>query len=196
MREVLPGKFIRLRGEVFDDWPVLADRLERLDKGLERLDKGDSTNAASHYLDALKDKNVSTIMHLSSIEYSEAAVFKRAVFNHFDLPFEDCQVPSDSIVDEFLRIAKEARSVVAVYDTVQTLCLQGRARTGDELIALYLMKHHGFTAREAMCCMQICSPGTMLALQHSASSLGFAHNDSSSSCPFWPAREMHRCPPT
>jgi len=169
MREVLPGKFITFRGPVCDDWPVMADRLEL-------LDKGHSTNSTPDYLDALKDKNVSTIIRLSSIEHSEAAAaaaeaaaaaFKRAAFNHFDLQFEECKVNSGRIVDEFMRIAEEARGVVAV----QTHCLDGRARTGDELIALYLMKHHGFTAREAMCWIRICSPGTMLGPQLSASSL-------------------------
>jgi hypothetical protein len=43
-------------------------------------------------------------------------------------------------------------------------CLAGRGRTGS-LIALYLMKHHGFTAREAMCWLQICRPGSIIGPQ-------------------------------
>jgi hypothetical protein len=145
LHEVVPGKFIAFRGPVRDRWQ----------KGT--LERGESTLSASDYLDVFKGKNVSTIIRLNNIEYS-AAVFKRAGFTHFDLPFEDCEVPSDRIVDEFLRIAEEARGVVAVH------CLAGRGRTGS-LIALYLMKHHGFTAREAMCWLQICRPGSILGPQ-------------------------------
>ena len=145
MHEVLPGKFIAFRGPMRDH-------------GREgTLEPGDSTLSASDYLDAFKHNNVSTIIRLDATQYS-ADVFKRAGFTHFDLPFEDCEVPSDSIVDKFLRIAEEARGVVAVY------CSSGRGRTGT-LIALYLMKHHGFTAREAMGWLRICRPGSVIGPQ-------------------------------
>jgi cell division cycle 14 len=145
MHEVVPGKFIAFRGPT------------RNHRGEGTLERGDSTLSASDYLDVFKDKNVSTIIRLNNIEYS-AAVFKRAGFTHFDLPFEDCEVPSDSIVDKFLRIAEEAQGVVAVH------CLAGLGRTGT-LIALYLMKHHGFTAREVMGWIRICRPGSIIGPQ-------------------------------
>jgi hypothetical protein len=85
-------------------------------------------------------------------------VFKRAGFTHFDLPFEDCELPSDSIVDKFMRIAEEVWGVVAVH------CSSGRGRT-DTLIALYLMKHPGYTAREAMGWLRICRPGSIIGPQ-------------------------------
>ena len=149
MHEVLPGKFIAFRGPMRDHGR--EDNFERV------TEHGVSTLSASDYLDAFKDKNVSTIICLDAIQYS-ADVFKRAGFTHFDLPFEDCEVPSDSIVDKFLRIAEEARGVVAVH------CSSGRGRTGT-LIALYLMKHHGFTAREAMGWLRICRPGSVIGPQ-------------------------------
>ena len=147
MHEVVPGKFIAFRGPVLD--VTQAGTLER----------GDSTLSASDYLDVFKDKNVSTIIRLNSIEYS-AAVFEHAGFQHFNLPFEDedCELPSDGIVDKFLRIAEEAQGVVAVH------CATGLGRTGT-LIALYIMKHHGFTAREAMGWLRICRPGSIVGPQ-------------------------------
>ena len=43
-------------------------------------------------------------------------------------------------------------------------CLAGLGRTGT-LIALYLMKHFGFTANEAMGWMRICRPGSIIGPQ-------------------------------
>ena len=43
-------------------------------------------------------------------------------------------------------------------------CSSGRGRTGT-LIALYLMKHHGFTAREAMGWLRICRPSSIIGPQ-------------------------------
>jgi len=160
MHKVLPDKFIAFRGQV-------SACQSSHTRGLvcdDTLERGDSTLSALDYLDTLRDKSVSTIIHLSSIQHS-AAVFKRAGFKHFDLPSEDCQEPSDSIVEEFLRIAEEARGVVAV----QAHCLDDHARTGT-LIALYLMKHHGFTARESMCWIRICRPCPHATLQQLHSS--------------------------
>jgi hypothetical protein len=137
MHEVLPGKFIAFRGTV--------------------CDPSNSTLTASDYLDVFEDKNVSTIIRLNSIQYS-SDVFERAGFQHFDLPFQDCGVPSDRIVDKFLRIAEGAQGVLAVH------CLAGLGRTGT-LIALYLMKHHGFTAREVMGWIRICRPGSIIGPQ-------------------------------
>ena len=43
-------------------------------------------------------------------------------------------------------------------------CLAGLGRTGT-LIALYLMKHLGFTANEAMGWIRICRPGSIIGPQ-------------------------------
>jgi cell division cycle 14 len=43
-------------------------------------------------------------------------------------------------------------------------CKAGLGRTGT-LIALYMMKHHGFTAREAMGWLRIMRPGSVIGEQ-------------------------------
>ena len=43
-------------------------------------------------------------------------------------------------------------------------CLAGLGRTGT-LIALYMMKHFGFTANEAMGWLRICRPGSIIGPQ-------------------------------
>jgi hypothetical protein len=128
MHEVLPGKFIAFRG------PVGDDACDSTREGTLSQRCG-STLSALAFFDTFKDKNVSTIIRLNSIEYS-AAVFERAGFAHFDLTFEDCGVPSDSIVDNFLRIAEQVPpanvyicnttcvlSLVCIYTYIVILCL-------------------------------------------------------------------------
>ena len=77
-----------------------------------------------------------------------------------DQVFEDCSVPPSNIVDSFLRLAEGLKpgAVMAVH------CLAGLGRTGT-LIALYIMKHFGFTANEAMGWLRICRPGSIIGPQ-------------------------------
>jgi hypothetical protein len=77
-----------------------------------------------------------------------------------DQVFEDCSVPPSNIVDSFLRLAEGLKpgAVMAVH------CLAGLGRTGT-LIALYMMKHLGFTANEAMGWIRICRPGSIIGPQ-------------------------------
>jgi len=79
---------------------------------------------------------------------------------HVHQVFEDCSIPPSNIVDSFLRLAEglEPGAVMAVH------CLAGLGRTGT-LIALYLMKHLGFTANEAMGWIRICRPGSIIGPQ-------------------------------
>ena len=87
-------------------------------------------------------------------------VFKQSGFSHHDLVFDDCSVPPNAVVDSFLKLAEGLGDgqVMAVH------CLAGLGRTGT-LIALYLMKHLGFTANEAIGWMRICRPGSVIGPQ-------------------------------
>ena len=138
MHEVVPKKFIAFRGPSGDS-------------------DSDSGLRAADFLEVFADKNVSTVVRLNSGQY-KASTFRKAGFEHVSLIYTDCSVPCDSIVDRFLRVAESAQGVVAVH------CLAGLGRTGT-LIGLYLMKHHRFTAREAIAWLRICRPGSVIGPQ-------------------------------
>ena len=75
-----------------------------------------------------------------------------------DLCIDDCTAPPVEVMALFLALAEGLPGVLAVH------CKAGLGRTGT-LIALYMMKHHGFTAREAMGWLRIVRPGSVIGPQ-------------------------------
>ena len=100
---------------------------------------------------------VSTVIRLNEERYA-ASDFKKRGLDHVDLPFPDCTAPPDAVVAAFLRAADAAPGAVAVH------CRGGLGRTGT-LIAVWLMRTHGFTAREAMGWLRIMRPGSVIGDQ-------------------------------
>ncbi|EKX36845.1 hypothetical protein GUITHDRAFT_158653 [Guillardia theta CCMP2712] len=136
---IVPDKFIAFKGPVSNSC------------------RNSLAHSPEDFLDLFAALGVEKIVRLNEAEY-DAKTFADAGFQHVDLIFNDCTVPSREIVHRFLLECEESKNAVAVH------CLAGLGRTGT-LIALYLMKHFLFTAKEAIAWLRVCRPGSVIGIQ-------------------------------
>ena len=146
LHEVVPGKFIALQG------PEDLGGAEYRDHA-----HGGRSFSQSFYVDILREMGADTVVRLNEARYAASELASRG-FDHHDLEFEDCTCPPDSTIKAFLRAADAARGVVAVH------CKAGLGRTGT-LVALWMMRSEGFTAREAMGWLRVMRPGSVIGDQ-------------------------------
>jgi cell division cycle 14 len=151
MHEVVPGKFIAMRGP------------RDLPEGRRWVDvsvKGQFSHrnfSPQHHAEILRQFGVQAVVRLNEPQYARSS-FTDAGIAVADLSFEDCTPPPVDVAAKFLAIAEALPGALAVH------CKAGLGRTGT-LIALYMMKHHGFTAREAMGWLRIVRPGSVIGEQ-------------------------------
>ena len=147
LHEVVPGKFVAFKGP-----QDLAGREYRDERN------GDRSFSPEYYLDIFRELNVTTVVRLNEPRYDGQAAFERRGVRFLALEFEDCTAPPDDVAAAFLTAADAAHAndgVVAVH------CRAGLGRTGT-LIALWMMRRRGFTAREAMGWLRIMRPGSVI----------------------------------
>jgi cell division cycle 14 len=111
-----------------------------------------------HYSEVFRDEGVTAVVRLNEPTTYKKERFEREGFRHYDLYFDDCTVPSREIVDKFFSIAEQEEGKVAVH------CRAGLGRTGT-LIAIYFMKHYGWTASECIGWLRIVRPGSIIGPQ-------------------------------
>ncbi|XP_048831990.1 dual specificity protein phosphatase CDC14AB isoform X10 [Brienomyrus brachyistius] len=122
-----------------------------------KIENGYPLHAPEAYFPYFRKHNVLTVVRLNKKIY-DSRRFTDAGFDHYDLFFADGSTPSDAITQRFLHICESTNGAVAVH------CKAGLGRTGT-LIGCYLMKHHGFTAAEAIAWIRICRPGSIIGPQ-------------------------------
>jgi cell division cycle 14 len=147
LHEVVPGKFIAMRGP------------RSLPDGAHFKDtpSGARNFSPAHYADILHQFDVSLVVRLNEAEY-DSAEFEAEGIAVAALPFPDCSTPPPDVVAQFLAIADAVPGALAVH------CKAGLGRTGP-LIALYMMRRHGFTARAAMGWLRVVRPGSVIGEQ-------------------------------
>ena len=144
---IIPGKLIALRGPRELPGGVLFEDVVR---GGELLRRNFSPR---HSAEVLEQFDVKAVVRLDGPAYPRASLLGAGIAVA-DLAFEGAACPPPDVVAKFLLIAEGVRGAVAVH------CDEGRGRTGT-LAALYLMRHHGFTARQAVAWLRMVRPGSV-----------------------------------
>ena len=116
------------------------------------------TFSARHYASIFKERGITAVVRLNEASTYDREEFIKEGIKHHDLYFDDCTVPSNAVVLNFLNMVEAEKGVVAVH------CKAGLGRTGT-LIAIYWMKHFRFTASECIGWQRIVRPGCIIGPQ-------------------------------
>ena len=146
MHEIVPGKLIAMRGP--RDLPGDAEWLDvlREDGSFSHRDF-----SPQYYASLLHEFDVQVVVRCNTPQYDRRGLEDAGILV-VDLVYEDGGCPPVDIMAKFMAVVEAVPGAVAVHGA------SGLGRSGT-LIGLYMMKHHGFTAREAMGWMRIVRPG-------------------------------------
>mmetsp|Transcript_28229 Transcript_28229/g.57267 ORF Transcript_28229/g.57267 Transcript_28229/m.57267 type:complete len:490 (+) Transcript_28229:112-1581(+) len=135
------GKFLAFKGPVDD----VAAQQQR------------EAHPPSKYVELFREMGVTAVVRLNEADDYDASAFVEGGIRHYELPFRDCSYPSRKIAKAFLDIC-DTEGLVAVH------CKAGLGRTGT-IIALWMMKHRGYPAKEAIAWLRMARPGSVIGPQ-------------------------------
>ena len=151
LHEIVPGKFVAMRGP--KDLPGGEPWIDVMIDGKF----SHREFSPKHYASLLSLFDVQAVVRLNEPHYARSSFIASGIAVA-DLSFEDCSDPPVDVAAKFFAIAEALPGALAVH------CKAGLGRTGT-LIALYMMKHYGFTAREAIGWLRIVRPGSVIGSQ-------------------------------
>ncbi len=146
-----------MNGDLHQYCPKFVAMKGPLSRDSRYLETDEIALAPEMYVATLGRLGVTCVVRLNEPDTYDKTAFERAGIAHHDLYFDDCTAPPDAVVERFLDIC-DREGTVAVH------CRAGLGRTGT-LVALWLMKHAGFGADEAMGWLRIVRPGSVLGPQ-------------------------------
>ena len=109
------------------------------------------------YSELFRQLDVFSVVRLNK-EHYDSQIFTNNGISFYDLYFLDGSVPSNEIIEEFLKIVESSNSAIAVH------CKAGLGRTGT-LIGCYAIKNYNFTGAEFIGWARLCRPGSVLGPQ-------------------------------
>lgn len=122
-----------------------------------QLSDGQFSLLPEEYIPIMKSLGVTCIVRFNNKCY-DRTVFTAAGIRHVDLFYEDGGNPTESILQAFLQLSEKETGAIAVH------CKAGLGRTGTN-IAAYMIKHYGYTAKEATAWCRLCRPGSVVGPQ-------------------------------
>ena len=146
LHEIVPGKLIIMRGP-----RDLANGATWLDTVHADGRIGPRDFSSTHFAEILQQLNVQAVVQCCAPFYDRQG-FEKAGIAGVDLCCEDDSPPPIDVISKFIAIAERLPGAIAVHGGT------GPGWSG-RLAALYIMKHHGFTAREAAGWLQVVRPG-------------------------------------
>tara|TARA_B100001778_G_scaffold334904_1_gene348887 strand:- start:802 stop:1800 length:999 start_codon:yes stop_codon:yes gene_type:complete len=109
-------------------------------------------------IDIFNDKNIKTLIRLNNDNDYDINILIQNNIIIYDLYFEDCNIPSNNIIIQYLNLINEYNELIAIH------CKAGLGRTGI-LICIWLIYKLDFKPEIAIAWLRINRPGSIHGFQ-------------------------------